>query len=1481
MGDAGVRQINAEEMEEIGCRKVDAVSQFDGSQEKGLRESVLSPSSKRKNERKDRRLKHSNSQDTLEDNSSDGSDSEDDFCLSSGGGSLKAVFDEDEDDEEDLYYSRKRGVYLTPQQVYKKRRGIHNLKLRIERDSDDEEHKGRSKMFIPISPRNWSRRRSQGIATAGPGVRRKKALWGGSGDADDGAKTVVPLSAAAPVTEKDSKSGPNGGEARRLSDATELTSNSNTLKAAQMRYSNSLRRASTQLSSEIQDLSRSTEEKARRWSYLPKLTQMKKLFTRKQKLQVTNGLGLPLLASAIMAPFMHYSRDDAGRSGVPVVLQALKIQVRVVHQPNLFQRLQRATAEQKDTIVKTDRTVTQNPLHSASLGEHGDHLSYRTDIYEIHCTYGPLQWVVRRKLAEFLHLHLALILRSRVTKSLPPLPGFLRKQFVSLVQEAKQKTKDAISVIEGRVIGHHSSHEHDAVGANDATSSATALQAEEAPTNYTNISIRTDAAACDEAPSCTRSDSGTQKSPALNLGNVEKNEAVVKAVEPVSPAFSVASHSEGVKPRGRFSLKLDIKNAISRSLSPNLNRKGNSREKNKKSPSLNRRVRQLIDINEARRLELENYILTLKSALNMKVANELCAFLALSSTSLLRDGEDKGPEGYIKLQVRRFRLRPAFLRKVIPHRYKSMWISVKDNYVALTPRVSDYLYSVILLDKHFTVSQPNKNFHWSWKRPWKFRLNRDKLVIGNEFHKWVIKPDHDKNAFDAIRTKLKALSIGEQINVSGEPIVVLSQEPSVSNASDKTKSSGSSHKKQYKTSGVIAASTALATNVVAATAFGSGETSLSRRLLLRPIRSSAKFKFDIERAMGTYRFDSSFPERPGWDCEFYIDGSDYYEAVERAIQSARYTVYISGWWISPELYLRRPASKYPNSRLDMVLQAAAVRGVSIYIVVYKEVQLALTINSTHTKQVFESLHPNIRFLRHPDHPPGGVLFWALHEKKVIIDSEVAFVGGIDMCYGRFDTVEHNIGDFWGSDDQRTVFPGQDYSNPRIRDFKNVQDHERTLIDRSQLPRMAWHDIAVKFSGQPARDVGNHFVQRWNWIKYVKAKMKADVPYLFPVREFTNMEEKEFLTRRVLPEWQGELSVQLLRSAGPWNTGVLRERSIQNAYVHMIRNAKRHIYIENQFFISSTRLGGTRVRNKISESIAKRIIRAHETKEKFRVMIVLPILPAFEGSDFAASEAATIRIVMQYTYLTISRSPTSLLARLRDAGITQWQDYIGFYGLRTHACLDQSIDRTHNFEEWMNKLVTEQIYVHSKIILVDDVHALIGSANINDRSLLGSRDAELAVAITSAEPSLEIDCLGSKEMVVPFVYRFRMKLLQEHLGFSENGEEESWLCDLASDETWRRINDIAATNSGVYSELFKPMPDNSVINWNQYKNAGIDNANHKECHLLPNLDAETVVSGLQKLQGTLVTFAMDFLCEEDLADHGTFNKNKLVNDIAFI
>uniref|UniRef100_A0A8H7NDI9 Uncharacterized protein n=1 Tax=Bionectria ochroleuca TaxID=29856 RepID=A0A8H7NDI9_BIOOC len=56
------------------------------------------------------------------------------------------------------------------------------------------------------------------------------------------------------------------------------------------------------------------------------------------------------------------------------------------------------------------------------------------------------------------------------------------------------------------------------------------------------------------------------------------------------------------------------------------------------------------------------------------------------------------------------------------------------------------------------------------------------------------------------------------------------------------------------------------------------------------------------------RFKSFFPERDGNLIKWYVDGRDYFWAVSVALEQAKESIYIADWWLSPELFLRRPHS---------------------------------------------------------------------------------------------------------------------------------------------------------------------------------------------------------------------------------------------------------------------------------------------------------------------------------------------------------------------------------------------------------------------------------------------------------------------------------------------------------------------------------------------------------------------------------------------
>uniref|UniRef100_A0A3N7FKQ6 Phospholipase n=2 Tax=Populus trichocarpa TaxID=3694 RepID=A0A3N7FKQ6_POPTR len=587
-----------------------------------------------------------------------------------------------------------------------------------------------------------------------------------------------------------------------------------------------------------------------------------------------------------------------------------------------------------------------------------------------------------------------------------------------------------------------------------------------------------------------------------------------------------------------------------------------------------------------------------------------------------------------------------------------------------------------------------------------------------------------------------------------------------------------------------------------------------------------------------HRFGSFAPPRglsdDGSQAQWFIDGRAAFDAIASSIEDAKSEIFICGWWLCPELYLRRPFRDHASSRLDSLLEIKAKQGIQIYILLYKEVALALKINSVYSKRKLLSIHENVRVLRSPDHFSTGVYLWSHHEKLVIVDHQVCFIGGLDLCFGRYDTCEHRVGDCPPQE-----WPGKDYYNPRESEPNSWEDMMKDELDRGKYPRMPWHDVHCALWGPPCRDVARHFVQRWNFAKRNKAPYEEAIPLLMPqqhmvIPHYRGQNKEKEVERRdiednvkgikrqdsfssgsslqdiplllpqeadgpdgsgvgpkrnglestpgrshphafrkskiesVVPDmpmtsfvddhdslnlhvkmspdlaaepgtktsdlewWESQERVdqigsvdesgqvgsrvschcQVIRSVSQWSAGTSQiEESIHCAYCSLIEKAENFVYIENQFFISGLS-GDDIIQNRVLEALYQRIMRAFNDKKCFRVIIVIPLLPGFQGGVDDGG-AASVRAIMHWQYRTICRGQNSVLHNLYDLLGPKTQDYISFYGLRAYGQLFNG-----------GPVVTSQVYVHSKIMIVDDRATLIGSANINDRSLLGSRDSEV-------------------------------------------------------------------------------------------------------------------------------------------------------------
>ena len=162
------------------------------------------------------------------------------------------------------------------------------------------------------------------------------------------------------------------------------------------------------------------------------------------------------------------------------------------------------------------------------------------------------------------------------------------------------------------------------------------------------------------------------------------------------------------------------------------------------------------------------------------------------------------------------------------------------------------------------------------------------------------------------------------------------------------------------------------------------------------------------------------PVRQSQLCRWYVNASMYMEHVMHALNGAKEEIFITDWWLSPELFLKRPTTDL-QYRLDKILLKKAQEGVRIYILLFKEIGMVVNLMSSRTKHVLteHNKNANIKLLRHPRNNGAIISFWSHHEKSVIIDQSIAFLGGIDLCFGRWDDDQYRLVDLGGDNNNVT------------------------------------------------------------------------------------------------------------------------------------------------------------------------------------------------------------------------------------------------------------------------------------------------------------------------------------------------------------------------------------------------------------------------------------------------------------------------------
>ncbi|WP_286741948.1 phospholipase D-like domain-containing protein [Aquabacterium sp. UBA2148] len=333
-----------------------------------------------------------------------------------------------------------------------------------------------------------------------------------------------------------------------------------------------------------------------------------------------------------------------------------------------------------------------------------------------------------------------------------------------------------------------------------------------------------------------------------------------------------------------------------------------------------------------------------------------------------------------------------------------------------------------------------------------------------------------------------------------------------------------------------------------------------------------------------------------------------------------------------------------------------------------------------------------------------------------------------------------------------------------------------------------------------------------------------------------------------------------------------QHDIHDVMVRLILGATHFVYIESQFFqsrfgepsinptskegqdLQSAALkqllsqSGARIKsaltligknaqgdklpqNQICWALGQRIEHAVRCNFPFHAFVVLPVHPEGRLDDLAIIGQIhwTMQSLVYGSHSLVNRVRCAIAAKKLLAGKKVirrelWQAMLqkvreGKPGERPYEKVTPAewapyltLLNLRNCEVVGGKVRTEQIYVHSKLLIVDDAEVVIGSANINDRSLNGDRDSELAVFVndTALRDSMTHGCATK---VCTFGHQLRVDLWRKHLALAGNGnavvKPASALAGLmeqpATPQAIKLIQQIATANQAAYEKVFAHVP----------------------------------------------------------------------------
>ncbi|XP_042488530.1 phospholipase D alpha 1-like [Macadamia integrifolia] len=549
----------------------------------------------------------------------------------------------------------------------------------------------------------------------------------------------------------------------------------------------------------------------------------------------------------------------------------------------------------------------------------------------------------------------------------------------------------------------------------------------------------------------------------------------------------------------------------------------------------------------------------------------------------------------------------------------------------------------------------------------------------------------------------------------------------------------------------------------------------------------------------------------------YYEPHRCWEDIFDAISNAKHLIYIAGWSVYTKITLVRDSMRPKRGgeiTLGELLKKKASEGVRVLMLVWHD-RTSVPIfkneglmgtHDTETEEFFRNSDVQCVLCgRDPDVGDSFVQDFEIstmfthHQKIVVVDSEmlmasrssskhkrriVSFVGGIDLCGGRYDTPFHPL--------FKTL-------NTSHHDDFRQPNFEGSSI-RKGGPREPWHDIHCRLEGPIAWDVLYNFEQRW-WKQGGKNLLvqlcdiediaPASSPFLedhetWNVQLFRSIDGGAAFGFPQTPEDAAEAGLV----SGKNN---IIDRSIQDAYINAIRRAKEFIYIENQYFLGSSfswkpdhdiKVEDVSALHLIPKEISLKIVSKIEAGERFVAYVVVPMWP--EGIP----EDDSVQAILDWQRRTMEMMYSDITQALKAKRLkADPREYLTFFCLGNREMMSigeyEPSEKPENGTDYSRAQQARRfmIYVHAKMMIVDDEYIIVGSANLNQRSMDGGRDTEIAMG------AYQPHHLATQQRERGQIHGFRMALWYEHLGMLDKSflHPESLECvqmvNGVADEYW--------------------------------------------------------------------------------------------------